>query len=344
MNTALNFAVAALLLGLPAFQGIVDPPRQSIDRTVEIESRQVCRDGETLTDFALSGDGKSIAYICHQRARGKVPGDPRIIEERSRLLVRETQAGHPREVAGARFIHLWPSPLGQIFAAFLVDSKAKLITVSGRDVSGSFDVETAHGQGVWNESGSRFFFDAGTSKMAEDFNRLGILNLAKMTVSTKRLRAFAAHLAYCQEGARLLLGVSQGDRPSSSEEYDENGEYRKTSAFAGPVSATCRYSASWPSDHGPVDWAIYENKSGSQVLKYVWNDGSITDQRAFGGWNPRFDHLFLIYNDGEEKEEVYDLERHAIVRSYPGLGPCHWAPDGRSVVLFRGSEFLFEPI
>jgi hypothetical protein len=291
-----------------------------------------------MTQIAPLADGKVLAYVCSDF--GPQPANsPRVIA-RETVGLHDIAADTDQVLMSADRVLLLPAPVGRMFAVtlwttgenWLYEGTLRRAKLDGTPVA-------------WSADGTKLFYDAGSTVNADGFNILGIFDTQKFRTRQIHLRNITEHVTTCSKSGYIYTESWVDDWPPEADAYDQNGTFlfHSKNPYVD-FSASCHFGVPFASAHGPADWAVFDARSRNIVTQFPWHDDDPSRQHSFEAWNPVIDQLFLMHDFATGAEQVFDIQKRAVVYWCSDCSAVSWSADGKSLIYWRDGKFIFQPI
>jgi hypothetical protein len=299
-----------------------------------------------VEQFAVSSSGDAILFSSAPRDDGS----------RS-AYVFNVKSGLVKKIVTAPAVAVFSVPGAHPFAV-LAGANLYLVQDDGTSTA-PIPVSNLDESLGWTHDGTSFVFAMDRPKVNKDsdaynesgFTALGILDVATQKVRPVSVKLPAYHFYVLQSKDQIFVtdNSMDNDKPLIVNVYDIKGKRleTRTDLYGIVFSPTGRYYLPFIFEAG-LAFRVRDGNTNRPVLSYS-NDG--TEEVAEPKWNPKDDTLLLVThaemddkgNTKSQRLDVLGVPSGRIVMSMP-FGIAQWAPDGKSVVVYRGGKFVFEGI
>jgi hypothetical protein len=300
-----------------------------------------------VEQFAVSSSGDAIIFTS-------MPGKD---DDKRGAYVFNLRSGLVKKVLAAPNIGVFSVPGPHPFAV-LADTTLYFVQDDG-SFTGPIEIPNIGESLGWTHDGSSFVFTMDRPKVNKDsdaYNETGFTALGILDVATQRVRPISVKLPayhfYVLQSKDQIFVMDNSmdiDKPLIVNVYDLKGKHLETrmDLYGIIFSPAGRYYLPFIFEAG-LAFRVRDANTNRAVLSYQ-NDG--TEEVAEPRWDPKDDTLLLVRhmetddkgNTISQRLDVLGVPSGKIAKSLP-YGIAQWAPDGKSVVVYREGRFVFEEI
>jgi hypothetical protein len=301
-----------------------------------------------LEQFTVSADGNAILFSSAPDPAGA----------QRDIYLFDVKAGQVKKVLTVNGGRLWSTPGSHAFA---ISSTDALHFVDKDGTAGSpVPMHNNTGELSWSRDGNEFVFPTDRPKTDENsdnydptaFTAIGILNVATGKIRMITFKDSVFHLHLTQTDGKIYTSDNSinPEKPLVVKVYDLKGHSldQRNDLYGIFFSPNARYYLPLIGEEG-MPFRI-RNADGDRSVLYFANDGD--DDIEDPVWNPQNDDLLLVRRANtadqgrqvkSQELEVWSVSQRTPLKEFP-FGVAAWMPDGKSLVIFRDGQFVFENV